>query len=268
MQNYFPGDEYHTPPDLPRWWLDRLAGNGRVFFHARYIAILLRARWQLARGVYDTEAWWRTSLAIMRTVEACGGRLHVTGIDNIRAAGGPVVFAGKHMSSLENNVMPSFIVPIQPVTYVVKASLYKYPVFGPLVKARQAIAVGRDNPREDLQTVLREGQRLLDEGVSIILFPEGTRRPWFDAVAFNSLGVKLAKRAGVPVVPVAVKSDLWGNGRYLRDFGPINRSKPVHIAFGPPLDSANQREAHHAVIDFITTKSVEWGLPLGDPAAT
>lgn len=262
MEKIFSGDVYQTPANTARWWLDRLAGNGRIVFHGRYIATLLKARWQLAQGRYDTKAWWQTSLALLNLIETSGGRLHVTGIDNIRVAQSPVVFASKHMSSLENNVLPSFIVPIQPVTYVIKASLTKYPVLGPLVKARRTIAVGRTNPREDLQTVMREGTQLLNEGISVILFPEGTRRTWFDPAEFNSLGVKLAKKANVPVIPVAVKTDFWRNGVHLRDFGPIDRSQSIHMAFGPPIACANQRQAHQAVLDFIAQKSAEWGVPV------
>ena len=53
----------------------------------------------------------------------------------------------------------------------------------------------------------------------------------FKPEEFNSIGVKLAKKAGVPVVPVAIKTDFWGNGRIIKELGPIDNKKTIHIKF-------------------------------------
>jgi hypothetical protein len=45
------------------------------------------------------------------------------------------------------------------------------------------------------------GLARLKQGISIVVFPQTTRMVDFDASQFNSIGVKLAKKAGVPVVP-------------------------------------------------------------------
>ena len=82
------------------------------------------------------------------------------------------------------------------ITFVIKEELRHYPVVGHIMKALKLIAVSRHNPREDLKLVMREGQRFISSGGSIIIFPQATRSVEFDVEAFNSLGVKLAARAG------------------------------------------------------------------------
>jgi 1-acyl-sn-glycerol-3-phosphate acyltransferase len=82
----------------------------------------------------------------------------------------------------------------------------------------------------------------------------------FDAQAFNTLGVKLASRAGVPVVPVAIKTDFHGNGKWIKDMGPIDPSKTLYFKFGNPLPvSGKSREIHQQVVDFITQNLTAWG---------
>jgi 1-acyl-sn-glycerol-3-phosphate acyltransferase len=198
---------------------------------------------------------------VLRAVEACGGRVHVRGVDRIRDLPGPAVYVANHMSMIETLLLPVLMLKYRLVTMVIKESLLRYPVFGTVMRACRPIAVGRRDPREDLRKVMEEGERILrTEGRSIIVFPQATRSPLFSPADFNSLGVKLARAAGVPVVPLALKTDFHGIGRRLRDFGPVDRSKPLHFEFGAPLAvSGTGREQHAACVTFISERLRAWG---------
>jgi 1-acyl-sn-glycerol-3-phosphate acyltransferase len=127
------------------------------------------------------------------------------------------------------------------------------------MRSRNPIVVSRDNPRQDLVTVLEEGAKRLTQGTSIILFPQTTRTPQFDPAQFNTLGVKVAKKADVPVVPVALKTDAWENGSMLKDFGAIVPERTVHIRFGAPIQvDGNGRTQHEAVVAFIQENLRRW----------
>jgi 1-acyl-sn-glycerol-3-phosphate acyltransferase len=163
------------------------------------------------------------------------------------------------MSTLETFVLPVIIAPIKDATFVVKQSLVEYPVFKYVMRSRNPITVGRSNPRDDLRAVLEGGVERLKAGMSIIIFPQTTRTPVFAKEQFNTIGIKLAKRAGVPAVPIALRTDAWGNGRHLKDFGRIDPAKTVHFAFGKPLVIKDRGdEEHEQIIDFITGKLDEW----------
>ena len=56
---------------------------------------------------------------------------------------------------------------------------------------------------------MEEGSERLKKGKSVLIFPQKTRSEIFNPKEFNSLGVKLAKKNNVPVIPMAVLTDAW-----------------------------------------------------------
>ncbi len=251
--------EYHTPEDLPRSLGDTLSLNTRLYFMGRYIGIIFSTRRAAIKGLYDTQAWVDSSLFIFHLIEECGGRFHITGLDNIRNTEGPVIFLSNHMSTLETMVFPGIIQPLKEVTFVVKDALVKHFAFRDVMLSRNPIVLSRENPREDFRIVMEKGPEYLNSGKSIIIFPQSTRRITFNPAEFNSLGTKLALKTGARIIPVAIKTDFWGNGRYTGYLGPINRKKPVHMAFGEPIKvTGNGKNEHQNIIDFISDHLKTW----------
>ncbi|MGD8351694.1 MAG: lysophospholipid acyltransferase family protein [Nitrospirota bacterium] len=202
----------------------------------------------------------RSSKGVLRALESVGVKFDLSGMENLRSFDGPCVLVSNHMSTLETLCFPGIILPFKRVTFVVKESLLRYPVFKHIMRAMKAIGVNRRNPREDLRAVLANGGRMLEDGMSVVVFPQTTRTTEFDPSDFNSLGVKLARRAGVPVVPVAVKTDAWGVGpSFMKDVGRIDASKTVRMCFGRPLAVEGRGDAEHGkVVEFIGSRLEEW----------
>jgi 1-acyl-sn-glycerol-3-phosphate acyltransferase len=195
----------------------------------------------------------------MDALESVGTHFEIVNYDTFKNLDHPCVFVGNHMSTLETFVFPGIIRPYRDVTFIVKKELIEYPVFKHVMIHCDPIVVSRSNPREDLKAVLEGGEERLSRNISIVVFPQTTRRVDFRAEEFNTIGVKLAKRAGVPIVPFALKSDAWGNGKRIKEFGKIDPSKPVHIHFGDPLFvKGSGREEHESIIGFIEEKLKEW----------
>ena len=263
MSNFFPDDSYTTPDGIPRALREYFMLGSRWSPYSYFIKIILKYRPLALKGTYDDEIWARSSYEIIKFLERCKAKFHISGLDKVRSVQGPAVFVGNHMSTLETVALPGLICPIKPVTYVVKEKLSKGFVWGPIMRSRDPIVVTRKDARTDLETVLREGADRLSKGISVIIFPEGTRSPAFDRARFNSLGIKLASRAGVPVIPVAVKTDYWGNSPILRGFGPVRRNLPVHIEFGDPIVVEGRGKAEHeACLDFIESRLRTWNAEL------
>lgn len=252
------GDEasYRTEPRDPSAFSRLLPSCA---FYRRLIAIVCRAGAQAKRGNYHDYDWWASSVAVLRALEQVGVELEVSGLEHLKELDTPCVIVGNHMSMLETFVLPGVVRSFFPVTFVVKEGLLTYPVFGHVMRSRDPVAVTRNNPREDFTTVMKGGKARLDKGISIIVFPQTTRTQSFDPKDFNSIAVKLARRAGVPVVPLALLTDAWGNGSLLKDFGKIDTSKRTHLAFGSPLTvEGNGSATNAAVIQFIQDHLAEW----------
>lgn len=259
-KQYFPDNSYKTdlsgsPSGFFAWIL-----QSRFIFLLRLLRIVLRSRKLALKGKYDREEWSRSSIDIMRLLEKSGGEFNISGFDKLRSLDEPVVFVSNHMSTLETFVFPVLIVPFLDATFVVKESLINFPLFGTIMRSVNPIVVSRENSKNDLLLVLNKGSDLIKSGISVIVFPQSTRRPYFKISEFNSLAVKLAKKNNVKLVPIAIKTDFWKKGRWLTELGPLDRkNKDILIEFGEPLDDEDSgKQAHRKVIEFISTKLKLW----------
>ena len=253
------GAEYHTSSKLHDWAVGRRVFKGAFWFYLRYAWIVIWAGTKFSFTRDPQKAVTLQSRRVLRLLERQGADMSFEGLDNFPKEEGPYVFACNHMGSLEVNALPGLVASRTPMTFVVKSSLLTFPFMGVVLKRLGALPVERRHPGEDLMQVLNEGKRLLSEGVSVILFPEGTRQDSFDPARFNSLAVKLALAAGVKIVPVALKTDFWGVGKRIREFGSLRTSQPVHISFSQPLKPQGRGKAEHqASIDFISGHLEKW----------
>lgn len=256
---YFESDFYNTPEKINHTLGEKLRMDSRLYFTYKYARIVLRTRKEAIRKIYDTKAWTDSSFEILRFIEKSGGIFHITGMENIANSTGPILYISNHMSTLETMVLPCIISPHRELTFVVKESLVKHPLFGDVMRSRNPIVVGRTDPRKDFEIVMKEGVEKLKNGISIVIFPQSTRNVDFKPEEFNSLGVKLAKKAGVDVIPIALKTDFWGNGKLIKELGPLDHTKHIHFRFGEHLKiSGNGKEENQKIIEFIQSSLAEW----------
>jgi 1-acyl-sn-glycerol-3-phosphate acyltransferase len=231
-----------------------------IYFYTK-TALTILAAWRLSRkGLYTKFQLISSSLGILKTLEVIGVDVGIENLAAYKTLRVPCVFVGNHMSVLETFLFPCLILPYRRFTFVLKKSLLQYPIISHIIQTLNPIVVNRTNPREDLRKVMAEGLACLKQNISVIIFPQTTRSLQFNPNHFNSLGVKLARRAEVPVIPVAVKTDAWGIGSVMKDLGKIDPSKPVRISFGDPLTiSGNGKQEQRIITDFISAKLTGWG---------
>lgn len=248
-------DEYVSPEAKTR-----TPFSASFKFYSNLVRIILFSNLKTKLRIYERYNWANSSLDILHNLEKSSVRFFIKGMNNLYKFKGPAVFISNHMSTLETVVLPGIIQPVKPVCFVTKHSLNTYPIFGPINKARHPIVVGRANPREDLQIVFDEGAKRLADGRSILIFPQKTRQDLFIEKQFNTLGIKLAKKNDVYVVPIALLTDAWANGVRIKEFGEIDPSKTVHIEFGEPFKvESNGSIEHEKVLNFIKSKLNQWG---------
>jgi 1-acyl-sn-glycerol-3-phosphate acyltransferase len=247
---------YRSPPKAGSW-LGQKAPS-LIFYH-KLIAIVMKAALTSKRGKFTPETWFKNSLAVIRALESIGVSLEIENLGIIKKLKSSCVFVGNHMSTLETFILPAIILPFRDITFVVKEALINYPVFKHVMISSDPIVVTRTNPKKDLKTVLEDGQERLSRDKSVIIFPQRTRSSFLDPNHFNTIGIKLAKRAKMPILPFALKTDAWGNGKKFKDFGKLDPAKPVRICFGEPMDiKGNGKNEHASVIQFIIEKLKAW----------
>lgn len=259
LKGNFDSDTYNTQEKERLSLKEKILIDSRIYFILKYASVVLRTRKEAIRKLYDTKAWTDSSFEVFRFIEAVGGKFHISGMENITKPKHPVIFISNHMSTLETMIFPSIIGPLREVTFVVKESLVKHPLFGDVMRSRNPIVVGRSDPRKDFEAVMNGGVELLSNGVSIIIFPQSTRNLEFKPEEFNSIGVKLARKADVEVIPIAIKTDFWGNGKRIKELGPLDHKKHIYIRFGEPMQiTGNGKKENQEIIDFIKASLEEW----------
>lgn len=235
-----------------------------IYFYGRLVKLVFSASNKAKKGIYDDNEWLNSSLDFLNILERAGTKIHVEGIDNFRFLNDPILFIGNHMSTLETFLLPSIIAPYKKLTYVVKKSLVDYPVFKHVMQSRDPVVVSRSNPREDFKIVMKEGKDRIENKYSIVVFPQTTRSAVFDVNHFNSIGTKLASRTNTTIVPVALKTDAWANGKKYKDFGRFYPDKDVLISFGEPLvpSPENKNYIHEEIADYIVGKLKKWNVEI------
>ena len=256
--SYVSSPETLAPVPRPKGRWTTFSFNWSMFFVFPYCAVR-----EFFRSL-TTKLWGLCCFKTFQKAEKFGIKVTADGWENRKDYKGPVVYLANHMSTLETIMLPPILLTYGPFNVFVKASLSRLPALKRAAVHMGLIPLGRKSPREDLMQVFNEGVARIREGNSVLIFPQGSRERVFSRKIYSSIGAKLAEKAGVPVIPIAVKTDCSptrpdGKG-WLKDFGTVDPSKEIRLRCGPPI-TGSSKEMHQKVFDWIKAQLEEWGLP-------
>ena len=192
-------------------------------------------------------AWGKSMLVVGRFL--CGLDYTVEGLENIPDS--PCVFMIKHTTVFETYAQLAFF-PQQ--TWVLKRELLWIPIFGWGLAAMRPIAINRNSGRAAVTQVIEQGKDRLAKGISLSIFPEGTRVAAGETRRYGVSGTAVAKAAGVSIIPVAHNAgDFWPR-RGLR-----KRPGLIRVCVGPPIDPAGRKpkDTNLIVQEWVETKMGE-----------
>jgi 1-acyl-sn-glycerol-3-phosphate acyltransferase len=167
----------------------------------------------------------------------CDLNYRVIGRENIPSH--PCVILAKHQSAWETIAFQAIF---PPQIWVLKRSLLLIPFFGWALWALKSIAIDRSAGREALKQLVSQGKERLALGLSVVVFPEGTRILPGEKVKYQIGGAWLATHAGAIVLPVAHNAgEYWRKNSLLKHPGTITVSvgKPIN-ATGMKADELNK----------------------------
>lgn len=149
----------------------------------------------LKRRFFIYSLWCRFVLFWLRVT--CNVRYDIQGEENIPST--PVVVLSTHQSAWETIFLYYAISPVCPI---LKKELLKIPFWGWAMRLQKPIAIDRSKPREAGRSLLIQGKQRLNDGLSVVIFPEGSRSPAGTVKALSRGGAKLAIHAHAMVLPV------------------------------------------------------------------
>ncbi len=161
---------------------------------------------------------------------------------------GPFILAPNHYSEIDPIAMGAAVWHLGRLPrFMAKASLFKVPVLGWLMRASGQVPVEREGAGRGTGTggALGAAGSLIKNDSGVIVYPEGTltRDPDLWPMRGKSGAVRLALESGIPLIPVAH----WGTQKLMPRYGkkihPFPR-KTIEVSVGEPLDLSKYRAGH------------------------
>ena len=145
--------------------------------------------------VYYIAKIWTNSILF-----AAGVKLHVEGLEKIDPKKS-YIFIGNHQSHFD--VLSVFSALPLTVRFMAKKELFKIPIFGWSLYASGTIRIDRSNRQKAISSMNNALDRI-KRGVSVVVFPEGTRSEDGEIREFKKGGFVLAIKGGIPIVPISI----------------------------------------------------------------
>jgi 1-acyl-sn-glycerol-3-phosphate acyltransferase len=183
-------------------------------------------------------AFWMRGIHLgLRRIAGLGFR--VEGLEHLPDA--PCIIASKHQSSFEtllfHTIRPDLAIGL-------KEELLRIPLFGWYLRLAKNIAIDRGAAAKAMRSLIKGAERAVADGLSILIFPEGNRRPVGAPPDYKPGVAALYKALDVPVVPVALDSGrFWGRRSFAKQPGTIT------VRFLEPIPPGLERHAFMRLLE-------------------
>ena len=159
-----------------------------------------------------------------------GTKVTIIGEENV-PKDTPVLYIGNHRSYFD--ILLTYVRVVRPTGYVAKAEMHSYPLLSNWMRNLHCLFLDRKDIKKGLKTIL-EGVEKVKSGISICIFPEGTRNREADTfLPFHDGSFKIAERANCPVVTMTINN----SAAIFEDYFPKLRIKKAHVVieYGTPF---------------------------------
>ncbi len=194
-------------------------------------------------GHHCARLWGRIALL------ANGVKVKVEGLERIKGKG-PFIFMSNHQGSYDIFVLLGHL-PFQ-FKWLVKKELFSIPFFGWAMGAAGYISIDRQGTKEaTMESMNRAAQRIRD-GMSVVIFPEGSRSPDGSIQPFKKGGFILAIKSKVPIIPISIAGsrEIMAKDRWTHSSGEIR------IKIGDPIETETYSIKDRAVLMEKVSKTI------------
>lgn len=172
---------------------------GYLPFSAVNLKKYIKQKPQLSVQEYDQLIHTEPQKWAKGIMERTKSSVSITGLENLPE--GPVLFVSNHEGNFDIPVLLSEIP--KPFGFISKKEVKKLPIIRMYMEQMNCVFLDRTDRRSALKSITDTVEKL-KEGHSILIFPEGTRSKGQGLGEFKSGFMRIAKDAGVPILPIAI----------------------------------------------------------------
>ncbi|MBO6016299.1 MAG: 1-acyl-sn-glycerol-3-phosphate acyltransferase [Lachnospiraceae bacterium] len=184
-------------------------------------------------GKFNPDLKSRSCLALVnwgfrKLIFVAGAKVTYLGEDNV-PTDKPVLYVGNHRSYFD--VVCTYVRVPRPTGYVAKTEMLRYPLLRDWMVNLHCLFLDRNDMKQGLKTILACIDKIKN-GISICIFPEGTRNKVADTfLPFKDGSFKIAEKTGCPIIPITINN----TAALLEDHAPWIRKAHVVIEYGNPI---------------------------------
>lgn len=177
---------------------------------------------EMDKLIFETARHWAQKL-----VWLTGSTVEVKGKENLPDHG-PFVIVSNHQGNFDIPIMLGYLE--RPIGFISKVEVKKLPIIRDWMVYMNCVFLDRKDRRQAI-TAINEGAQNIKKGTSIVIFPEGTRSKGMKMNSFKAGSFKLAQKAEVPIVPVAIK----GSFKIMEQNKNLIKPTTVIVTVLPPI---------------------------------
>ncbi len=156
--------------------------------------------------------------------------LEIVGYKNLPDKG-PLLYVGNHQGYSDIPICCAVLDKV-PCGYVAKKELAKTPFYGEWIENIRSITLDRGNPREAIKS-MSVASDFIKDGFSMLIYPEGTRSKSSKIGEFKKGSLKLATKAGIPIVPFTIS----GSYKIIEEKGEFQKGQKVKFTIHKPIET-------------------------------
>ncbi len=204
-----------------------------ILFFTTSFFIILPIEWII--GKFNPSVKERSSLAIVKwafrlVMKIAGCKPEIIGHENV-PTDEAVLYVANHLSFFDI-IITYTLVPGQ--TCYISKKENRVPVLAQYMKNIHCLFLDRKDIRQGMKVILKAIQYVKEDGISVCIFPEGTRSRTGELLPFKEGSFKIASKSGCKIVPIAIT----GSSAIFEDHFPLLKKGKVIVEYGKPFTIA------------------------------
>lgn len=223
-----------------------------LFLYLLFGIPVLLVEWVI--GKFNREAKDYSCLRMVQTafklmLKVAGVRLTVIGEENV-PTDRAVLYIGNHRSYFD--ILLTYSRCPRLTGYVAKVEMLRYWLLRDWMKALYCLFLDREDLKAGLKTIL-QGIEYIKKGISICIFPEGTRNRGEEMLPFKEGSMKMAEKTGCPIIPMAITN----SAEIFENHLPFVRPCHVILEYGTPILPGELSREERKFLGSYTQKKIQ-----------